>query len=169
MSGAAWLRVTSSDAVRGTPISDLANLTSTAVVEATNSAGDTVRSTIVVPIRGTRAELVPDPKVMTMNMWFGGRNVSDYREKQLRFLLNQNVDVVTVQESYGTSAKELGEALCWDYYQAGYDLGIISRYPIVHRSPLPEDSGLSAMRPQLRRSSDTPVLTGDFNAASHQD
>lgn len=70
--------------MRGTPISDLANLESGAVVEATNSDGDTARSTIAVPVCGTRAALVPDPKVMTMNMWFGGRNVSDFREKQLR-------------------------------------------------------------------------------------
>ncbi len=101
-------------------------------------------------VRGPNAELVPDVRVMTWNMWYGGTNVSDYREKQLRFLLDRDVDVIGVQESFGTSAKELGEALGWDYYQAGYDLGILSRYPIVKRSPLPSESGRPAISATVR-------------------
>lgn len=150
VSGPEWLRVSAAGAVRGTPAASSAGLTAVATVEATNTAGESTRATITADVRGPNSELVPDVKVMTWNLWYGGTNVSDYREKQLRFLLNRDVDVIGVQESYGTSAKELGEALGWDYYQAGYDLGILSRYPIVKRSPLPSESGLSAISATVR-------------------
>ncbi|GAA2770931.1 hypothetical protein GCM10020219_045110 [Nonomuraea dietziae] len=93
---------------------------------------------------------MPELKTLSWNLWHGGSQVRGGREKQLTFLLERDIDVVGLQESSGTSAKELGEALGWDYYQAGADLGVISRYPITSRGPLPSESGLPASNVRIR-------------------
>lgn len=71
-------------------------------------------------------------KVMTFNLWHGGSQVDNYRDKQVRFLLDSGVDVVALQEQQTSSARELADRLGWHYYDGGSsDLGVISRYPIV--------------------------------------
>jgi endonuclease/exonuclease/phosphatase family metal-dependent hydrolase len=86
-------------------------------------------------------------KVMSFNLWHGGSQVDDFREKQLRFLRDTDVDVVGLQEQDG-SARELAEQLGWDYYDGGSsDLGIISRYPIVHEH---QPAGLPAINVRIR-------------------
>jgi len=70
-------------------------------------------------------------RVMTWNLWYGGTKVHDHRAKQLKAVAETDVDVVGLQETYGTAAGELAEALGWHHHRAGENLGIISRYPIT--------------------------------------
>ncbi|MER7567165.1 HAD-IA family hydrolase [Streptomyces sp. NPDC097941] len=70
-------------------------------------------------------------RVMTWNLWYGGTKVHDHRAKQLKVIAETDVDVVGLQETYGTAAEELAEALGWHHHRAGTNLGIISRFPVT--------------------------------------
>ncbi|MDQ0829741.1 HAD superfamily hydrolase (TIGR01509 family) [Streptomyces achromogenes] len=70
-------------------------------------------------------------RVMTWNLWYGGTKVRDHRAKQLKVLTEADVDVVGLQETYGSAAEELAEALGWHHHRAGENLGIISRHPVT--------------------------------------
>lgn len=70
-------------------------------------------------------------RVMTWNLWYGGTEVHDHRAKQLKVIAETDVDVVGLQETYGTAAEELAEALGWHHHRAGTNLGIVSRFPIT--------------------------------------
>ncbi|MCZ4510979.1 HAD-IA family hydrolase, partial [Streptomyces sp. ActVer] len=72
-------------------------------------------------------------RVMSWNLWYGGTKVRHHREKQLKIILESGVDVIGLQETYGTAARELADTLGWEYHQAGENLGVISRYPITDR------------------------------------
>jgi HAD superfamily hydrolase (TIGR01509 family) len=72
-------------------------------------------------------------RVMTWNLWYGGTKVHDHRAKQLKAITETDVDVVGLQETYGTAAGELADALGWHHHRAGENLGIISRHPITAR------------------------------------
>jgi HAD superfamily hydrolase (TIGR01509 family) len=78
-----------------------------------------------------RAMLPYRLRVMTWNLWYGGTKVHDHRAKQLKVIAGTDVDVVGLQETYGTAAEELAEALGWFHHRAGENLGIISRHPIT--------------------------------------
>ncbi|MFE6488038.1 HAD-IA family hydrolase [Streptomyces sp. NPDC057757] len=87
----------------------------------------------VTPAR-LRAMVAPrELRVMSWNLWYGGTKVDDHREKQLKIITETGVDVVALQETYGTAARELGEALGWYHHRAGDNLGVVSRYPITAR------------------------------------
>ncbi|MDH6552683.1 HAD-IA family hydrolase [Streptomyces sp. SAI-041] len=70
-------------------------------------------------------------RVMTWNLWYGGTKVHDHRAKQLKVIAETDVDVVGLQETYGTAAGELAEALGWHHRSCGPNLGVISRFPIT--------------------------------------
>lgn len=92
---------------------------------------------------------------MTFNLWHGGTQVNDYRPKQLHFLLNSNVDVVTVQEAAEHTVR-IATSLGWDYYNSS-DVGILSRYPIVEKyGPLSASGGARINIEGSRKSSSTP-------------
>ena len=76
---------------------------------------------------GTAHEL----RVLTWNLWLGGSKVDDHRTKQLKAIAETGADVVGLQETGGTAAEELAEALGWHHHRAGENLGVISRYPIT--------------------------------------
>ncbi|WP_328745566.1 HAD-IA family hydrolase [Streptomyces sp. NBC_00285] len=84
----------------------------------------------VTPAR-LRALLPHRLRVMTWNLWYGGTKVHDHRAKQLKVITEADVDVVGLQETYGTAAHELAEALGWHHHSAGSNLGVISRFPIT--------------------------------------
>ncbi|MGW3413956.1 HAD-IA family hydrolase [Streptomyces sp. NPDC000888] len=87
----------------------------------------------VTPAR-LRAMVAPrELRVMSWNLWYGGTKVDDHREKQLKVIAETGVDVVALQETYGTAAQELAGALGWHHHRGGDNLGIISRYPIISR------------------------------------
>lgn len=80
-----------------------------------------------------RSLLPHELRVMSWNLWLGGSRVDDHRAKQLKVLLETGADVVGLQETGGTAAQELAEALGWHHHRAGENLGVISRYPITAR------------------------------------
>lgn len=129
--GPAWVTVSASGTVSGIPGGADGGSTASVEIEAVDAQGGRTTATVSIPVRTAAQPLVGGLKVMSYNLWFGGTNSKDYRTKQIRFLLNQNVDVVGFQESYATSAQELATLLGWHYYQAGYSVGLVSRYPIV--------------------------------------
>ncbi|MEV0176248.1 HAD-IA family hydrolase [Streptomyces sp. NPDC050803] len=96
--------------------------------------GRTVLDTLtgVTPQR-LRALLPYELRVMTWNLWYGGTKVRDHRAKQLKIIAETGADVVGLQETYGTAAEELAEALGWHHHRAGENLGIVSRFPITAR------------------------------------
>ncbi|GAA1008850.1 hypothetical protein Aple_080810 [Acrocarpospora pleiomorpha] len=150
VNGPAWVRVGQDGAVTGTPPASASAKTATFTLEARNDAGESATATVSVRVRPPGGPLVPQLTTMSWNLWHGGSQVKGGREKQLKFLLDRDIDVVGLQETSSTSAKELAEALGWDYYQAGADLGIISRYPIASRGPLPSESGLVGINAKIK-------------------
>ncbi|MFJ5532094.1 HAD-IA family hydrolase [Streptomyces sp. NPDC093261] len=85
-----------------------------------------------------RSLLSYELRVMTWNLWLGGSMVDDHRAKQLKTVLETGADVVGLQETAGTAAQELAEALGWYHHRAGENLGVISRYPLTARFGDPE-------------------------------
>ncbi|MDC0769689.1 HAD-IA family hydrolase [Streptomyces sp. HD] len=75
----------------------------------------------------------PELRVMSWNLWYGGTKVHDHLAKQLKVIAETGVDVVGLQETYGTAAQELADALGWYHHRAGENLGVISRHPITAR------------------------------------
>ncbi|MGI5460735.1 HAD-IA family hydrolase [Streptomyces sp. CA-249302] len=86
----------------------------------------------VTPTR-LRDLVQPRLRVLSWNLWYGGTKVDDHRAKQLKVILDTEADVVGLQETAGTSARELAEALGWHHHEAGENLGIISRHPVTAR------------------------------------
>lgn len=80
-----------------------------------------------------RAMLPRELRVMSWNLWLGGTKVDGHRAKQLKVVLDTDANVVGLQETGGTAAQELAEALGWYHHRAGHNLGIISRHPITAR------------------------------------
>ncbi|MFF5304907.1 HAD-IA family hydrolase [Streptomyces sp. NPDC013161] len=72
-------------------------------------------------------------RVLSWNLWLGGSKVDDHRTKQLKAIAETGADVVGLQETGGTAAEELAEALGWYHHRAGENLGVISRHPITAR------------------------------------
>ncbi|MFJ9633670.1 HAD-IA family hydrolase [Streptomyces sp. NPDC101175] len=75
----------------------------------------------------------PELRVLSWNLWLGGSKVDDHRAKQLKVVAETGADVIGLQETGGTAAQELAEALGWHHHRAGENLGIISRHPITAR------------------------------------
>lgn len=130
-SGPSWAGVSADGVISGTPAASDGGATASVGIEAVDSDGRRTSATVSIPVRMASQPLVSELKVMSFNLWYGGTNVADYRTKQLRFLLAQDADVVGLQESYSVSARDIATLLGWHYYQAGYSLGIVSRYPIT--------------------------------------
>ncbi|RMB86841.1 hydrolase [Streptomyces shenzhenensis] len=85
------------------------------------------------PRPGQAANGAPRLRVMSWNLWLGGSQVDDHRAKQLKTILETGADVVGLQETAGSAAGELAEALGWHHHRAGENLGIISRHPVTAR------------------------------------
>ncbi|MBZ4016416.1 HAD-IA family hydrolase [Streptomyces purpurogeneiscleroticus] len=152
--GADWAEVTPDGTVHGTPrTAGTAEIT----VIATDSAGGRARLGVRIPVVGADDPLVRELKVMSWNLWFGGTKVDDHRDKQLRILLDADVDLVGIQENHFTAAEELAAALGWDYHQAGQNLAVLSRYPIEarHGSPDPGFYGGTGVTVRLDTRTDT--------------
>lgn len=132
--GPGWARVSSDGSVTGTPDEPR---DAEVAVTATDAAGRSATVTVRVPVGAADEPMVRRLRVMSWNLWLGGSRVDDHRDKQLRVLLDADVDVVGLQETWTHSAGELAEALGWDHHQAGDNLGVISRYPIVSRHGVP--------------------------------
>ncbi|AGS68332.1 HAD-IA family hydrolase [Streptomyces collinus] len=96
--------------------------------------GRTVRDSLTgVTAAGLERMVVPRLRVMSWNLWLGGSQVDDHRAKQVAAVLAAGADVVGLQETGGTAAQELAEALGWHHHRAGENLGILSRHPVTAR------------------------------------
>ncbi|MER6065933.1 HAD-IA family hydrolase [Streptomyces sp. NPDC001792] len=101
--------------------------------------GRTVRDSLTgVTVEELRRMVTPELRVMSWNLWLGGSEVDDHRAKQLKVILKSGADVVGLQETAGTAAQELAEALGWHHHRAGENLGVLSRHPITARFGDPE-------------------------------
>ncbi|PZG49787.1 hypothetical protein C1I98_11410 [Spongiactinospora gelatinilytica] len=147
--GPRWTRVAADGRITGTPRLGDSPRPRPLRVEARNARGETGTATVGIDVRPPGHKLVPELKTMSFNLWHGGGQVDNGREKQLRFLLRSDVDVVGLQETSASSTRELAESLGWDHHQAGTDLGVISRYPIVDRKP-PVDGGPLSVATRVR-------------------
>lgn len=72
-------------------------------------------------------------RVMSFNLWHGGTSVEDGPAKQAAFIESSGADLVGVQESDGTAARDLARELGWNHVQSkdGGSAGIVSRFPIL--------------------------------------
>ncbi|MFJ5215103.1 HAD-IA family hydrolase [Streptomyces sp. NPDC088354] len=152
--GPEWAEVRADGTVTGTPDAPGEAAVS---VTATDDIGRTAVVTARVPVVAAGEPLVRRVRVMTWNLWRGGTMVDDRRDRQLRVLLDADADVVGLQETLTHSAKELAEALGWDYHQAGDNLGVISRYPIVSRHGLPATPFYGGLGATVRLDADREV------------
>ncbi|MEU0555067.1 endonuclease/exonuclease/phosphatase family protein [Dactylosporangium sp. NPDC006015] len=122
-SGPAWASVSASGVVSGTPT---AAGTVTIGVRATSSTG-TADATVTVRVQS--GVLVPQLRALSWNLWHGGSSVTGGFEKELKFLLDSDADVVGLQENDG-AAQRLAGALGWSFHQDG-SVAVVSRYPIT--------------------------------------
>ncbi|MEV6924509.1 endonuclease/exonuclease/phosphatase family protein [Dactylosporangium sp. NPDC051485] len=136
-SGPAWASVSPTGAVTGTPT---AAGTATLGIRATTAAG-TADATVTIRVQS--GVLVPQLRALSWNLWHGGTSVANGTEKELKFLLERDVDVVGIQENNGTAAQTLAAALGWSYYQNA-DTAILSRYPITATTPTVAGSAVAA-------------------------
>ncbi|MFT7838298.1 endonuclease/exonuclease/phosphatase family protein [Saccharothrix sp. BKS2] len=127
--GSEWVELSTDGEITGCPRDEHVGTT---VLEVTASDGEgTATAEVSITVRAREAHLVDELVVATWNQWYGGREVNGHHAKELRFLLESGVDVVGIQESYGDGAVRLARALGWHHVQTSYDLGIVSKYPIV--------------------------------------
>ncbi|GHH21306.1 HAD-IA family hydrolase [Streptomyces lanatus] len=100
-------------------------------------------------------------RVMSWNLWYGGTKVHDHLAKQLKVIAETGVDVVGLQETYGTAAEELAAALGWYHHRAGENLGVISRYPITARFGDPDVGfyGAAGVRVRVHEGVEVDVWT----------
>jgi HAD superfamily hydrolase (TIGR01509 family) len=128
--------------------------------------GRTVVSSLeeVTPER-LRALVGPRLRVLSWNLWYGGAKVDDHRAKQLKVILDTEADVVGLQETAGTAARELADALGWHHHQAGENLGIISRHPITARLGDPGVGfyGAAGARIRIGRTHEVDVWTAHLH------
>lgn len=144
---ASWLNVAADGTVTGTaPGSPLARpaLLSVGVKDSTG-ATDTV--TVQVPVVDPKAK--GRLKVASWNLWDAGTHSTDALEKQLRVILTQGWDVLALQETAGTNAQKLADALGWFAYQSPGSVGILSRYPLTAVTPVTATLPAAAATVQL--------------------
>ncbi|MEW2121874.1 HAD-IA family hydrolase [Streptomyces sp. NPDC005474] len=124
-----------------------------------------------VTVAGLGAMVTPEPRlrVMSWNLWLGGTKVDDHRAKQLKVIAETGADVVGLQETDGTSARELAEALGWHHHQAGPNLGVISRYPITARLGDPDVGfyGATGVRIRLDAGQEVDVWSAHLDCAPY--
>ncbi|WP_377267707.1 hypothetical protein [Peterkaempfera sp. SMS 1(5)a] len=129
ISGDSWLVVASDGTVTAKAPSRAPRDPGRIVVGVQDSVNGKDTVTVQVPVRDEKDDLTL--KVASLNLWDAGAHVTSPLEKQARVVLTQNLDVVALQETGGTAAKALGEALGWHVHQSTGSLGIISRYPLT--------------------------------------
>ncbi|WP_079128808.1 HAD-IA family hydrolase [Streptomyces qaidamensis] len=124
-------------------------------------------------VRGSLEDVTPERlsgmlprelRVLSWNLWHGGTKVDDHRAKQLKGILDTGADVVGLQETGGTAAGELAEALGWHHHAAGGNLGIISRHPITTGLGDPRIGfyGAAGARIRIDGADDVDVWTAHF-------
>ncbi|MGK4580549.1 endonuclease/exonuclease/phosphatase family protein [Kitasatospora sp. HPMI-4] len=127
--GDSWLGVDPDGTVKGTAPHTAPAHPGTVTVQAKDASGAVDTLTVQVPVRA--ADHPVRLKVASWNLWDAGTHSTDGLEKQLRVILTQGLDVVSLQETAGTAAKALADALGWYAYQSAGSIGVLSRYPLT--------------------------------------
>ncbi|MER5863471.1 hypothetical protein [Kitasatospora sp. NPDC002040] len=125
--GDSWLSVSSDGTVTGTAPNSALPRPAVLTVGVRDAAGNTDTLTVQVPVNSRKPQL----KTATLNLCKAGAGIEDALEKQLRVVLTQSLDVVALQETAGTAAQTLADALGWYAYQSAGSVGILSRYPLA--------------------------------------
>ncbi|GAA1239757.1 hypothetical protein GCM10009665_33170 [Kitasatospora nipponensis] len=133
--GDSWLSVSTDGTVSGTAPATAQSRPAVITVGVKDSAGATDTVTVQVPVLDPAAKKLP-VKVASWNLWDAGTHSTDGREKQLRTILTQGWDVVALQETAGTNAQALADALGWYAYQSAGSVGVLSRYPLTAVTPV---------------------------------
>ncbi|KAF5020174.1 hypothetical protein F66182_7814 [Fusarium sp. NRRL 66182] len=125
-----WLQVSEDGIISGTPGQAGRH---TIHVRATGTYSAAAAS-FVINVVESGSPLLSQLKVLSLNMWNGGTGVTDYHDKQVRFLAMSGVDVVGIQEDQqGRHVPRLADALGWYHWSSGGDVGVLSKYPIVDK------------------------------------
>ncbi|KAJ4310440.1 hypothetical protein N0V84_010972 [Fusarium piperis] len=123
-----WLKITEGGVLAGVPPAGAKDTVVTVRATGTDSATIGVFTVPVVP-KGE--PLIKEFKVMSLNMWNGGTGVTNYHDKQVRFLASSGADIIGIQEDQsGRHIPRLANALGWYGWSSGGDVGILSKYPI---------------------------------------
>ncbi|UNI23805.1 hypothetical protein JDV02_009602 [Purpureocillium takamizusanense] len=125
--GPDWVQVTTDGSLFGTPT---AGGLSRVAVEAQAKSGARALLIVYIPVHNAGASLVEQLSVVTLNLWYGGREVKDAHRKQIQYIANSGADVVGLQETMDTHGIRLANALGWHVWQ-GKSAAIIARYPIA--------------------------------------
>lgn len=112
----------------------------TIIVQAENAYGILAFLELDVPVVPAGKPMVEQLRVLSMNLWNGGRSVDNFHKKQVRFIAESNVDIVGFQESSGRHGARIANALGWNHWQ-GDDVSIVSRYPFAEVYPTASRSG----------------------------
>ncbi|MFJ5120148.1 endonuclease/exonuclease/phosphatase family protein [Kitasatospora sp. NPDC088548] len=133
VSGPAWASVGADGTLTGTAPAASKN-PEVVVVGVKDSAGATDTVTVQIPVADPAGPLLL--KAAGWNLWDAGTHSTDALEKQLRVVLAQGLDVLALQETGGTAARALADALGWYAYQSPGSVGILSRYPLTAVTPV---------------------------------
>ncbi|WP_405019903.1 endonuclease/exonuclease/phosphatase family protein [Kitasatospora sp. NBC_00070] len=125
--GDSWLSVSSDGTVTGTAPNAALSRPAVLTVGIKDPAGSTDTITVQAPVNARKPQL----KTATLNLCKAGAGVEDALEKQLRLILTQGLDLVALQETAGTAAQALADALGWYAHQSAGSVGILSRYPLT--------------------------------------
>lgn len=129
-----WIKVNEDGTIRGTPQPGDGGKTAWVDIEASGEGGSKAMLRVVIKIVGAKQRLVKNLRVMTWNVWESGKHAKRAIEKQTRFILATNVDVIGMQEIDAATLRSLGNKLGWEMHQGPSEsAGILSRYPIVQR------------------------------------
>lgn len=146
--GGNWATISPDGVISGNPGAEDAGQTTklTVHVAASDSSAGLEFS---IPVKEKSSSLVSKLRVMSYNLWMQGTQVKDYHEKQVAFLSEQNVDIVSFQESDSDRTSALADALDWSYFHGSDSTGIISRYPIAEEYPLDDAVNSVSVRVNL--------------------
>ncbi|MEJ8659912.1 MULTISPECIES: endonuclease/exonuclease/phosphatase family protein [Streptomyces] len=128
LTGNSWLGVSSDGKVTGIASAGPRSRPARITVAVKDSAGGTDTVTVQVPVRPVSAR--PRLTVASLNLWDAAGNVADAHEKLLRLILGQGLDAVALQETGGTAARPLADALGWYACDSAAGVGLISRFPL---------------------------------------
>lgn len=95
LSGESWISVSSDGTISGIP-GLFAPARSNVAVRGVASGGSTATIELSIPVRRAYERLVLEFSVMSYNLWVGGTRVSNHQEKQMRFILSSNADIIAL-------------------------------------------------------------------------
>lgn len=125
--GASWLSVDNDGVVTGTAPASAPSTPATITVTV---GGDGTGRTLTLDVPVLPAGQAPRIEAASWNLDDAGSGTSDAVEKELQAIAGNDIDVVGLQETDGTAAKQIADRLGWYSYQSSGDLGIVSAYPI---------------------------------------